>query len=127
MEKYLNATREQFKALVAMPVDSPLQMLNLLKFKEKVEETGLTGAEQYKQYMKAAHPYLQKANAKVLYTGNAKAMLIGPESLEWDKVLIVEYAKKEDFLNMVTDKDYPAYLREMALADSRLIFCTSTK
>ena len=74
--------------------------------------------------MKAVTPFFQKSNAKILFYGEPKFTLIGPsDELEWDKVLIVEYAKKEDFINMITTKGYPAHLRSKAMADSRLIYC----
>lgn len=128
MQKYLNSEKEQFVKFIKSPIEGPLQMLNLLKFKDHVEETGLSGKDQYKKYMKAANPFFLKSNAKVLFYGNAKYTVVGPQGdLEWDKVLIVEYAKKEDFVNMVTNKDYPSEMRTSALVDSRLIFCSSNK
>ena len=123
METYINGSKERFKEFMALPVDKPLKMLNLLKFKDKVEGTNLTGKEQYKIYMKAAAPFIEKTGAKVLFYGDAKFTFIGPEGLEWDKVVIVEYEKKEDFIGMVMQKEYPGHLRTAALADSRLILC----
>jgi len=126
MEKYLDLTREQFSAFAKLPDDGPFQMLNLLKFKKQVEETGLTGKEQYKVYMKAATPFLQNSNAKVLLYTEPQFTLIGPtDHLEWDKVLIVEYGKKSDFMDMITTEGYPAHLRKLAMEDSRLIFCST--
>lgn len=125
MEKYLDATREQFMEFMQIPTDQPLQMLNLLKFKKKVEGTDLTGEQQYNAYMKVATPFIENTNAKILFYGKANYALIGPKGeLEWDKVIIVEYATKQDFVNMVTQKDYPAAMRIAALEDSRLIFCS---
>lgn len=123
VQTYLNTTHEQFKVFAQLPIDKPLHMLNLLKFKKKVEETGMTGEEQYKIYMKAAAPFFQDTNAKITFYGIPQFMLIGPNELEWNKILIVEYATKADFINMITNKDYPSHLRTLALADSRLIFC----
>ena len=102
MDKYLDLTKEQFKAFMALPIDTPLQMLNLLKFKDKVEGTDISGRDQYKKYMTATQPFFEKSNAKVLFYGNAKFTLIGPQELEWDKVLIVEYPTKNDFINLVS-------------------------
>jgi hypothetical protein len=127
MNKYLDLTKEQFKAFIAMPIDVPLQMLNLLKFKEKVEDADISGAERYKEYMKATVPFFQKSNAKVNFYGDAKFNLIGPEELEWDKVLIVEYAHKNDFIKMITTEGYPSEMRKSAIEDSRLIFCEVSK
>ena len=123
--KYLDLTPEQFKAFVALPNEGPYQMLNLLKFKDHVESSGLSGKEQYGKYMKAVAPFFEKANAKMIYSGKPNFSLIGPsDGEEWDKIFIVEYAQKSDFLNMITTEGYPAKMRREAIEDSRLIFCS---
>ncbi|GAA4271864.1 hypothetical protein U6A24_22440 [Aquimarina gracilis] len=120
--KYIGVTTEQFQTFSQLPVEGPFQMLNLLKFKDKVEETGTTGAEAYAQYMKAVIPFFQASKAKVVYQGKPQFTLIGPEDeKEWDKILIIEYASKEDFIKMITAEGYPAKMRSQALEDSRLI------
>ena len=68
MKKYLDLTKEQFKAFMAMPIDVPLQMLNLLKFKEKVEDADISGAERYKEYMKATVPFFKNQMRKSIFT-----------------------------------------------------------
>ena len=123
MEKFTDLTKRQFKIFMAMPIDAPLQMLNLLKFKDKMDDSDISGAERYKEYMKAAIPFFEKSKAKVNFYGDAKFNLISPQELEWDKVLIVEYAQKNDFINMITTDGYPSEMRKSALEDSRLIFC----
>ena len=106
-----------------LPIDGSLKMLNLLKFKNKVEATEKTGAEVYQEYLEATTPFFAKVDAKIIFYGIPQFTLIGPEGLEWDKVLIVEYATKQDFVTMVTMKGYPSEMRKSALEDSRLIFC----
>lgn len=127
MEKYLDLTKEQFKSFMELPIDTPLQMLNLLKFKDQVPETGRTGPQQYNAYMAATTPFFAKANAKILFFGKPQFTLIGPTETEWDEVLIVEYATKNDFVNMITSEGYPAKMRRLAIEDSRLVFCTPIK
>ncbi len=123
-QSYLEINPEQFKTFAQLPMDTPVVMLNLLKFKDKVPETGLSGAESYKGYMRAATPFFAKANAEVLYMGKPQSMLIGPEDESlWDKVLLVKYRTIADFLGMVKAEGYPAHLRAQALEDSRLIHC----
>lgn len=121
---YINGSKSQFQKLLKLSDQGPLKMLNLLKFKSFVAGTDKSGAAVYQEYMKAAQPYFAAANAKVIFYGTAQLTLIGPEQKEWDKVLIVEYASKEDFLNMVMNPDYPSHIRSEALEDSRLIFCS---
>ena len=122
--KYLDLTKEQLMAFIALPIDKPLQMLNLLKFKKDLTETGLTGIQQYEVYMKAALPFFEKSKAKIVFYGEPQFTLIGPaHELEWDKILIVEYQTKDDFMQMIMTEGYPAKLRSLALDDSRLVFC----
>lgn len=122
--QYLDATPEQIKAFMGLPVDGPLKMLNLLKFKPVVNATGKSGEETYKEYLKAAEPFFVQVNARILFQGEANFSIIGPTEKEWDKVLIVEYASRQDFISMVTAEGYPAHIRKEALEDSRLIFCS---
>ncbi len=123
VERYLDISNDQYMAFSRLPIDGPLKMLNLLKFKEIVDITGKTGAATYKEYMAATNPFFSKVNAEIIFYGTPQFTLIGPTDLEWDKVLIVEYATKQDFINMVSMEGYPSEIRKSALADSRLIFC----
>lgn len=127
MERYLDLTKDQYKAFMTLPIDVPLQMLNLLKFKDKVEDADISGAARYKEYMKATVPFFKKSNAKINFYGDAKFTLIGPQELEWDKVLIIEYATKNDFIKMIDTEGYPSEMRKSAIEDSRLIFCEAIR
>ena len=122
MKTYLGITEDQLRALRDYPEDVPVKMLNLLKFKEKVEDT--SGSEAYEEYLKAAEPFLLKSSAKLLFVGKTEISLIGPLEKEWDKVLVVEYPSKKHFFKMATAEGYPSHLRERALEDSRLILCS---
>lgn len=125
-EKYLQLERTQFQAFTELPIDSPLYMYNLLKYKEKVEGSDLTGENAYRDYMRAATPFFQQAQATVLFFGSPEFVLIGEEQdAYWDDILLVKYDSKNDFLGMITAEGYPAELRELALEDSRLIYCKS--
>ena len=124
MDTYLDLSKEQYLEFMQYDISEKFQMLNLLKFVDKVPGTKYTGLQQYKHYMKVVMPYFIEAGAKVIYDGNPYFTLIGPaEYMEWDKVLIIEYATKGQFINMISSLDYPGDLRKNALADSRLILC----
>lgn len=121
---FLEINSEQFKAFAQLPSDTSVVMLNLLKFKDQVPETALSGADSYKEYMRQASPFFAKANAEVIYMGKPKTTLIGPEDEGlWDKILLIRYHTIADFLNMVQAEGYPSHLRAQALLDSRLIHC----
>lgn len=127
MEKhfYLNMNPEQVSDFVKSASEKSVVMLNMVKYKAHVSETGLTGKESYREYMKQATPFFLKAKAEIVFYGSPKHMLIGPEDDDlWDDVLIVKYNSVSDFMTMIMTKGYPSDLREQALEDSRLIHCT---
>ncbi|MEO0570653.1 MAG: DUF1330 domain-containing protein [Bacteroidota bacterium] len=126
MESYLNVNPEVFMNFKEATGEEPVIMLNLLKYKPQVEETGETGKEGYSTYLNAAAPFLEKAEAIVLFFGAPKHMLIGPvDEALWDAVIVVRYNSFTHFMGMVKAEGYPSHLRERALEDSRLIHCKS--
>lgn len=110
---HINPTRKQFEALAAIPKNQPVVMLNLLKFSDS--------GDLYKTYMKAAYPFFVNSGAEILYQGNIIHTFIGDENAaKWDKMLLVKYACKTDFIKITTAEGYPSKLRIAALSDSRL-------
>lgn len=123
-QSYLEINQEQIKVFMQLPMNTSVVMLNLLKFKHSVPETGLSGEASYKEYMRQAAPFFAKANAEILFMGKQHTMLIGPEDEGvWDKILLIKYKSISDFLGMVKAEGYPSHLREQSLDDSRLIHC----
>lgn len=124
-QTYLNMNPEQISDFAKSESNDPVVMLNMVKYKALVPETGMTGKESYTEYMRQATPFFLKANAKIVFYGSPKHMLIGPEGdTLWDDVLMVKYNTVSDFMTMVMAEGYPSHLREQALVDSRLIHCT---
>lgn len=124
-EKFKMGINEKgLKTLSEFDDDSPVFMMNYLKYKERVSSTGKTGKETYNDYMKAAFPFFQKIQAEIIFRGKPQAFIIGSsEEKLWDEVLIVKYANKNEFFKLMSFKDYPKELRSSALEDSRLLFC----
>ncbi|MEQ1440162.1 DUF1330 domain-containing protein [Fontimonas sp. SYSU GA230001] len=126
----VDLTPERFKHLFErVPADTPLTMLNLLRFREVAAyaaERGLpacTGAAAYAAYSRAVLPLLQRVGARVVWNGRARHTVIGPADEQWDEVLLVEYPSVAAFAQMVKSAEYQAiyFHRAAALRDSRLI------
>ncbi len=97
----LEPTPEQFAALAARPADSPVVMVNLLKF------TPEAGLERYLQYGREVAPHLERVGATVRYAGGSPSAVIGEgERPWWDAILIVEYPSPQAFIDMVTNQEY---------------------
>ena len=126
METYINPNPKQFQRFKEEVGDGPVTMLNLLKYKAVVEETGKSGKEAYNEYLNTAKSFLENVNAKVLFVGSPKHMLIGPVEEElWDAIIIGQYNSFADFVRMGKAEGYPYHLRVRALQNSRLIHCKS--
>ena len=125
---YLNPDPARLPAIFAsLPEDTPIVMLNLLKFRDVAEYKGqpadYSGREAYRRYTEVALQKLAQIGASVIYVGDMKATLIGPQSEQWDEVLLVRYPSKQAFFGMMQQPDFfeATRHRTAALADSRLI------
>jgi len=119
-------------ALISRGLDSPIVMLNLLKFREIADYSDapelappepITGAEAYARYEAGIAPLLAASGGEVLFSGTGGVWFIGPEGAGWDRVLLVRQASVANFLAFAQDpaaQRFGAH-RTAALADSRLL------
>jgi uncharacterized protein (DUF1330 family) len=111
------------------PRDTPVVMLNLLKFREQAEyppehqAEPCSGAEAYGRYGQAVEPLLKAHGAEQVWLGQPAAMLIGPQDKDWHLAILVRYPSAQAFVDMVTSPEYLAIVehRTAGLEDSRLI------
>ena len=87
------------KHFLADDPGGPVVMLNLLRFKEG-------GRESYEEYARRIQPFLDDADAEILYVGDLSTVLVAPESHKWDSILIVRYPSRQSFSSMVADPNY---------------------
>ena len=139
MSKYINATEANGKAFYLDYLQKgKIVMLNLLKFKSKGDYTNLeliqpqrpiTGKEAYKLYTDNTLEALNEIGSRILFYGESKHFLIGPESEKWDAVLLVEHPSVEKFMEFSQSKAYLNNVchRTAGLEDSRLLPTTEIK
>lgn len=133
MSTFVDPTREQFEAFKGLNRDHPIEMLNLVCFRElaaypddhPLARQNLTGAEAYANYGKDTAPILEKVGGSILWRGGFETVLIGPDDEAWDQVFIARYPTAHAFLQMVTDPDYRLAVvhRQAGVRTSRLIRC----
>lgn len=133
MENYIETTAELGKQFyLDFKGKGKLVMLNLLKFKKIADYSGvkdfeskkqISGKEAYQLYIANVAPELEKVGSKILFSGNSKNYLIGPDSESWDAVLLVEHQSLEFFLEFTKNEEYLKSLihRIAALENSRLL------
>lgn len=117
--------QEAFQALMAEPDQSPVVMLNLLKFKTAADGAGGTGAEAYRRYGDAATKLVEARGGRVLWMGKPAHVLVGESGDQWDAVAIVQYPSPRAFIEMVTSAEYQQIHghREAGLERTALIAC----
>ncbi len=133
MTSYIHPVQEAGKQFYMEFHDKgKVNMLNLLKFRDIADYSNLdklrpsepiSGREAYQLYIDHTLPILQKLGSRVLYFGTANGFLIGPESEQWDVVMLVEHESAAKFISFAENKEYlkGAGHRTAALADSRLL------
>jgi len=133
---HVDPTRAQFDAFKELPRDQPIEMLNLVAFRDlanypgdhDLARDGLTGADAYALYGKHSGPVLAKVGGSILWRGGFETTLIGPAEETWDAVFVARYPTAHAFLAMISDPEYQRAVvhREAAVKTSRLIRCAPT-
>ena len=131
MSGYIDPGREQFEAFKALPRDTPIHMLNLIKYREIASYPadhpdhgrGLTGRQAYREYSRAIAPILARVGAARQWGGGKLECIVTGRAGEWDDAFVMGYPNAAAFLEMVTDPEYREHVvhRTAAVSDSRLI------
>ena len=130
-DKHVDPERAQFDAFKALPRDTKIHMLNLVRFKDEatypadhpLADRGLSGAEAYANYGRDSGPVFQRVGGSIVWRGSMEAMLICPDGEKWDAMFVAEYPNSGAFMEMVTDPVYREAVvhRQAAVETSRLI------
>lgn len=130
-DSHVDPERAQFDAFKALPRDTKIHMLNLVRFRDKaaypddhpLADQGLSGAEAYANYGKDSGAVFQRVGGGIVWRGSMEAMLIGPDGEKWDAMFVAEYPNSGAFMEMVTDPVYRLAVvhRQAAVETSRLI------
>ena len=123
---HVDPTREVFAQFVADDRPGPIQMLNLVRLRDRaVYEDGResTGAEAYAAYGRESGPIFKRLGGRIIWQGRFELMVIGPADERWDHCFIAEYPSVAAFREMIHDPAYREAVkhRQAAVEDSRLI------
>ena len=130
-EHHVDPERRAFEAFKALPREEPVEMLNLLRFRDQAEyprdhpcaAEELSGAEAYRRYSAESGPVFQRVGGSILWSARPQLVLIGPADERWDAAFVARYPSAGAFLAMVPDRAYRRAVvhRQAAVATSRLI------
>lgn len=126
MTDYIDPQREQFEFFKTLPRDTPINMLNLVRFRSIAQyDDGpkVSGAEAYRTYGKETGPIFARVGGSIIWRGKPEAVLTGPSDEQWDTGFIARYPDAAAFFAMITDPDYKIAVkhRQAAVLTSRLI------
>jgi len=128
---YLESRPEDFPAFLALPQDEPIEMLNLIRFKDVAEyeagsgfeDKGWSGADAYYEYARRSQVVIDRMDAEIVYSGRPELAMIGPKGETWDAVFVLRYANAVVFGQLLRDPEYQAHAfhRRAGVADVRLV------
>ena len=96
-------TPEQIADLLAGPDDTPVVMVNLLRFKPQADGGTESGEEAYERYVTAMREVVEGAGGRILWAGNVDSVVIGgADAAGFDAIGIVEYPSRRKFVEIAT-------------------------
>ena len=127
----IDPLRQQFDAFKALPRDTPIHMLNLVRlnalanYPEGHPNHGkdMSGLDAYRAYGRTSAEVFKRVGGRQVWVGKPETVVTGPADERWDLAFIAEYPSGAAFLEMVTDPGYREHVkhRQAAVEDSRLI------
>lgn len=111
----IDPSGRDLKQFVEHDPDSPVVMLNLLRFLDG-------GRPGYEDYLRHFRPHAEARGAEILYYGQGDTALVAEDGQAWDAVLLVRYPTRRSFSEMVRDPDYQtgSHLRTESLSEAVL-------
>jgi uncharacterized protein (DUF1330 family) len=126
MTGHIDPTKETFAVFRTNDRPGPINMLNLVRFRDRAaypDGREATGAEAYAAYGRESYPVFSRLGGRVVWRGRFELMLIGPGDEKWDECFVAEYPSVGAFVEMIRDPVYREAVkhRQAAVLDSRLI------
>lgn len=130
-ETYIDPSPVNFQAFKDLPRDTPINMLNLLLYRDLAEYPeghehagkGWSGRRAYAEYGISSGSIFRKLGGQIIWRGRFETVVTGPEGERWHDAFIAQYPNAGAFFAMIKDPDYQIAVvnRTAALVDSRLV------
>jgi uncharacterized protein (DUF1330 family) len=130
-EAYIDPSPANFQAFKDLPRDTPINMLNLLLYRDLAEYSeghehagkGWSGRRAYAEYGSISGPIFQRLGGSIVWRGAFQAVVTGPDGERWHDGFVAQYPNAGAFFAMIKDPEYQLAVvnRTAALVDSRLV------
>ena len=123
---FIDPTKETFALFRENDRPGPIDMLNLVRLRERAvyaDGREASGAEAYAAYGRESGPVFRRLGGRIVWRGSFELMLIGPAAEHWDHCFIARYPSVAAFVEMIRDPVYREAVkhRQAAVEDSRLV------
>jgi uncharacterized protein (DUF1330 family) len=106
-EKLMGVDLLNIEGLKELEHQRPVVMVNLMRFRERSLDGDGSGWDAYLRYSALTVPMIKARGGTLLWTGNAKAVVLGAQDgNKWDYVALVYYPSVAAFIGMMTSADY---------------------
>jgi uncharacterized protein (DUF1330 family) len=111
VKNHRRPSKEQMAGFLEGDNETPIAMVNLLKFKENAEyedgrDTDLSGRDAYAIYGLEVVEHLKKVGGTFVFSGSVSRLMLGEVEDLWDAVAIARYPSRKAMLEMMMDPDY---------------------
>ena len=110
-ENALEPSDKQMKEFSEGDINTPIYMVNLLKFKKKAvyedgRKTNLSGEEAYAIYGMEVMEHIKKVGGEPIFSGVVSRLMLGEVEQLWDWIAVVKYPSRKSMLKMILNPDY---------------------
>ncbi|MES9854709.1 MAG: DUF1330 domain-containing protein [Candidatus Thiodiazotropha sp. L084R] len=123
-------TRSQWQRLIDGDMNQPLTVVNFFKLRELADSTliqeAMTGEQAFAKYAETSVPKVTEVGGNFALRGVVESDFIGKDLENWHIIAIGQYPRRENFLELLSDKDYKkAFKYRQAAIESQNVFFIS--
>ena len=121
---------EQIQELLQGPADTPVVMVNLLRFKKEADapDEGVSGQEAYARYGAQMIEWVTSQGGRLIWSGRVDSQVIGETEEHFDMVVLVEYPSRAEFLRIAGDPRVAEYsVHRTAGLEMQWLIATTTQ
>ena len=94
-------------AVAGLDPDTPVVMLNLMKFRARSLDGDGSGWDAYVRYSANTAPLVKASGGTIIWAGDVRAVALGPLAEgDWDYAVLVLYPTPAAFLDMMQSPEY---------------------
>jgi uncharacterized protein (DUF1330 family) len=114
-------------AIAALPDNTPVTMVNLVKFRRDKDGKAETGWKDYQKYSAAVIKLIKGCGGTVIWSGTVDGVALGKlADGDWDYVVMVRYPSRRAFLDMMISSAYlEANVHREAATENHVILAVS--